>query len=104
MLGLFPFSEAVRRRSGARESYALEFAEPPLIEQAFPDGEADPAQMVEAAREFAHEDCAVQVDASWDLWQFDRDWKLAPAAVTLLCLSLIRAALVRSGIRRSPAD
>lgn len=45
----------------------------------------DPSVVVEAAREFTHDDCACEVDAAWDLWQFDDDWKLAPAAVTLGC-------------------
>jgi len=28
-----------------------------------------------------------EVDAAWDLWRFDGDWKLAPAAVTLACFA-----------------
>jgi len=83
LLGLFPFSK-LSDRGPVLRIYGIEYAEPPLIERAFPN-DADPAEIVEAAREFAHEDCAVQVDGCWDLWQFDGEWKLAPAAVTLLC-------------------
>ena len=27
-----------------------------------------------------------EIDAAWDLWQFDGEWKLAPAGVTLACI------------------
>src|SRR5262249_9726961 len=35
--------------------------------------------------EFAHADCCVELDASWDLWQRREDWNLEPAPVTLMC-------------------
>ena len=65
--------------------YAIEHVEPPLLERAFPL-DAKPAQIIEAAREFGHADCAVEIDTFWDLWSFDGEWKLAPTPVTLLCL------------------
>ena len=38
------------------------------------------------AAELARDDCAVEVEATWDLWQHDGDdWKLGPAPVTLVC-------------------
>ena len=83
MLELFPFSKLVAAGPVLR-AYAIEHSEPPLIERPFPPG-VQPGAMVEAAREFTHEDCAVQADGYWDLWQFDGEWKLAPAAVTLAC-------------------
>ena len=63
----------------------METAEPPQMEREF-QKPADPREIASAAREFAHADSSVEVDGAWDLWQFDGEWKLAPAAVTLLCL------------------
>jgi hypothetical protein len=83
MLALFPFSK-LSARGPVLRVYAIEYAEPPLIERAFPPG-ADPQSVIEASGEFTHEDCAVQVDGWWDLWQFDQEWTLAPAPVTLAC-------------------
>jgi hypothetical protein len=83
LLELFPFSKLSERELVMRV-YAIEFAEPPLIERPFLNG-TDPADIVTAAAEFAQEDCAVQIDGMWDLWQFDEEWKLAPTPVTLLC-------------------
>ena len=84
MLKLFPFSKLAQRGPVLRV-YALEQAEPPLIEREFPL--ATPVgSILAAAREFVHADCCAEIDAFWDLWQLDGDWKLAPAAVSLLCL------------------
>jgi hypothetical protein len=84
LLTLFPFSKLARRGPVLRV-YAIDYSEPPLRESDFPLG-AEPATVIEAAREFVHGDCCVEVDAFWDLWQFDGEWKLLPAAVTLLCV------------------
>ncbi len=83
MLGVFPFSKLAARGPVLR-IYAVEHLEPPQIEKEFLPG-TDPKAMIEAAREFAREDCLIEVDAAWDLWQYDGDWRLAPAAVTLEC-------------------
>jgi len=83
MLGVFPFSKLASRGPVLR-IYALEHLEPPQLEREFSPA-TDPQAIIESAREFAHEDCAFEVDAAWDLWQFDDDWKLAPAGVTLTC-------------------
>ncbi len=84
MLALFPFSKLARRGPVLRV-YAIDHSEPPLREREFPL-DADPNSVVEEAREFVHADCAVEIDAYWDLWQFDGERKLSPASVTLLCL------------------
>ncbi len=84
MLGVFPFSKLARRGPVVR-IYALEHIEPPQIEREFNVG-TDPKTLIEAAREFTHEDCLVEIDSYWDLWHFDvEDWHLAPAAVSLHC-------------------
>src|SRR5262249_23477549 len=84
MLGVFPFSKLAVRGPVLR-IYAIEHLEPPQIEKEFLPG-VEPREVIEAAREFTHEDCLVEVDAAWDLWDYDSDWRLAPAAVTLACL------------------
>ena len=84
LLGLFPFSR-LEQRGLALRVYAIERVEPPQMEREF-QTPAEPREIASAAREFAHADSSIEVDGSWDLWQFDEDWKLAPAAVTLLCL------------------
>jgi hypothetical protein len=82
MLSMFPFSK-LSRRGPVLRIYALERAEPPLVEREFaPD--AEPSEIAATAGEFAHADCSIEVDASWDLWQYQDTWKLAPAAVTLI--------------------
>lgn len=83
LLGVFPFSK-LSQRGPVLRVYALEHAEPPLIEKEFP-APIDSAALIASAREFMHEDCGSEVDAFWDLWQFDQEWKLAPAAATVLC-------------------
>jgi len=83
MTELFPFSKLAQRGPILRV-YAIEYVEPPLLERAFDPG--TPAQsMVAAARDFVKPDCCIEIDAHWDLWQHDSDWKLSPAAVTLTC-------------------
>jgi hypothetical protein len=83
MLELFPFSKLAVRGPVLRV-YAIEHAEPPLVEREFPLV-TELSTIVEAASEFTHDDCAVQIDSFWDLWQYDGDWKLKPATVTLSC-------------------
>ena len=81
LVRLFPHSKLARNSTVLRV-YAFEDREPPVIERAF-EPPIDPQQILDAAREFAREDCAVEIDCWWDLWEFDGDWKIAPAGVTL---------------------
>jgi hypothetical protein len=83
LLAKFPFSKLARRGPILRV-YALEHKEPPFAEREFAPA-ADPTLIVQVAREFAKADCCVEVDAHWDLWQHEQEWKLRPAAVTLMC-------------------
>src|SRR5262249_45745428 len=84
LLGLFPFSQLAPRGPVLRV-YAVEQAEPPQMEREFPKP-TQAAAITGAAREFAHDDSSIEVEAAWDLWQYDQEWKLAPASVILLCL------------------
>jgi len=86
LLALFPFSKLAARGPVLRV-YAIEMSEPPLLEREFPPAgppAATAVAMTEAASEFVDSDCALEVEAAWDLWQWDGEWKLAPAAVTIL--------------------
>jgi hypothetical protein len=84
MLELFPYSK-LSKRGPVLRVYAIEHAEPPLFEREFAPG-TEPRPILDAAREFMHEDCACQVDTFWDLWQHKDGWKLEPTAVILSCL------------------
>ena len=83
LLRTFPFSAAPTAVTTLR-IYALEFAEPPLIEVAFPRP-AGPEEIVAAAAQFQNADCAFLVEGSWDLWQRENGWQLSPASVILTC-------------------
>ena len=66
--------------------YAIEFQEPPLVERYF-EQDAEANAVIQAAKEFAHEDCAYQLDCFWDLWQFDGEWALRPSPVSIICFA-----------------
>ena len=82
LLERFPFS---RLRPGLLlRVCAVEITEPPVLEHRF-EGDFSVAEVIAAAREFQHADCAYQVEARWDLLQWEEDWQLAPSPVTLTC-------------------
>jgi hypothetical protein len=84
MLERFPFSKLARRGPVLRV-YAIQHAEPPVLEREFPP-DAAAGQIAGAAREFLQPDSACEIDAYWDLWIYEGgDWKLGPAPVTLIC-------------------
>jgi hypothetical protein len=83
MLELFPFSKLAKRGPHLRV-YAIDLTEPPAAEHEFLPG-AEPAAILEIAREAAHDDSAVLLETFWDLWQLEEDWQLTPASVTLCC-------------------
>ena len=84
LLGLFPYSQLAQRGPTLRV-YAIERVEPPQIEKEFAP-ETDASKIVDAAREVMADDSVAEVEAAWDLWQYDEDWKLRPSAVTLMCI------------------
>lgn len=83
LLTLFPYSQLAARGPVLRV-YAVERTEPSQLEREFPRP-VEAAAMIAAAREFAHADSSIEVDAFWDLWRFDGDWNLSPSTVTLIC-------------------
>src|SRR5579864_1694353 len=83
MLEVFPFSK-LDKRGPVLRVYAINYAEPPILERPFDPG-APVADMIAAARDFLQPDCCAEIEAAWDLWQHHEDWKLGPSGVALSC-------------------
>jgi len=83
LLDLFPFSP-VNPADSILRVQAVSTAEPAMAERAFLDP-VDPKAVIAAANEYSNDDCAYSFETWWGLWTFDKDWKLAPARVTLHC-------------------
>ncbi len=83
LLRRFPFSRLAVRPAALR-LYALEPAEPPQAEYVI-EAPPDPAAVLTLALEMAHSDVCFELEADWDLLQWDGEWKLAPSRVTLVC-------------------
>lgn len=79
-LSVFPNSTLLP--GGVLRVYALSFHESPQLEE-FIDGNIDAAAVARRAQEFLHEDCAFQVEARWDLYQWDGEWELKPTRVLI---------------------
>jgi hypothetical protein len=83
LLRTFPFSRLARQPSTFRV-LALNYNEPPLLEMPVPS----PVQIdhiLAAARDFESPDFCCRLESWWDLWQFQKDWELAPSRVALSC-------------------
>jgi hypothetical protein len=83
LLDTFPFSKLSQAPQTLRV-HGVSYSEPPVVEKPF-EPQTPPAEMLAAAREFAGLDCSCDIECAWDLWQFDGDWKLTPAPVTISC-------------------
>ncbi len=82
MVARFPFSRLAH--AATLRVLAISFSEPPLLERALPLP-VNAAEVVQLARERLQADVACQLEAWWDLWQFDSEWKLGPSPVALFC-------------------
>lgn len=83
LLSLFPFSQRAQPQSVV-SIHAIDTTEPPLLERPV-NGPVDVSELVATFRDYQGDDVAYRVESWWDLWQFDGDWKLAPARVALSC-------------------
>jgi hypothetical protein len=83
LLRLFPYSRLARGASVLRIN-AVSAVEPPLFERPL-EPPVDVDSVMESVREYTAPDCGVFLDTRWDLWQYENDWALAPAPVTLAC-------------------
>jgi hypothetical protein len=77
----FPFSP-VNPASSVLRIEAVAASEPPLLEHPFTDP-VDVDQVVEAARDFQHADCAYIFESWWGLWQLGVEWELRPSKVSI---------------------
>lgn len=86
MLRAFPYSKLAERRQAVLRVHAVALTEPPVLERPllYPIEIED---LLVSAREFDYRDSAIELDAHWDLWQFNEDWALSPVNVTLGCYS-----------------
>jgi hypothetical protein len=84
LLRLFPFSRLAQEGPLFRV-LAVDYTMPAVVEYPFP-----PTVTVEdilaAAKEFPDPDVCYELEAWWDLWRFEGDWKLQPARAKLVCL------------------
>ena len=83
LLRLFPFSPREETQSVV-SIHAIDTTEPPLLERPV-NGPLDVAEVVSTFRDYQGDDVAYRIESWWELWQFDDDWSLAPAAVALSC-------------------
>lgn len=86
LLGQFPYSKLSEAQSTLRVT-PVSWAEPPVLETPMnPPIQVD--EIIRRAKEFQTDDCAIQFDTWWDLWQFDEkkdDWAVTPSRVSLIC-------------------
>ena len=83
LLRLFPFSRLGQQPSTFK-IMAVDVSEPVVAE--IPYSPPVPIDDVLAvAKDFQNADASYRLETWWDLWQFDIEWKLAPARVALCC-------------------
>ncbi len=84
LLRLFPFSQRDQPQS-IFSIHAVNSTEPPLLERPL-NGPVDITDLMAALADYQGEDIAYGLESWWDLWQFDSDWNLAPAACGTILL------------------
>jgi hypothetical protein len=83
LLRLFPFSLLAQQPSTFK-IMAVDVSEPVVAE--IPYSPPVPIDDVLAvAKDFQNPDACYRLETWWDLWQYDGEWKLAPARVALCC-------------------
>ncbi len=85
LLRLFPFSQREQPQTTV-SIQAIDTTEPTLLERAV-NGPLDIEDVESTFVDYSGEDLAYEVESWWDLWQFDGDWALRPARVTLSCFN-----------------
>ena len=83
LLRLFPFS-GLSKQACVFRILAVDYGQPAIFERAYPTP-PELSDVLAAAADFQHADCCYRLDAAWDLWQYENDWKVAPAPVSLVC-------------------
>ncbi|HLH04660.1 MAG TPA: hypothetical protein VKX25_17975 [Bryobacteraceae bacterium] len=83
LLRAFPFSQRPQPQSIV-SIQAIDETEPPLLERPL-NGPVNLADVFETFKDYSGEDVAWQLESWWDLWQFEGEWKLAPARIAFAC-------------------
>jgi len=83
VLKLFPFSR-LDRQGPVFRIIPLSYNEPAVFEKLYAPP-VDLTDLLAAAKEFEHADSCYRLEASWDLWQFETDWHIAPTRAALCC-------------------
>lgn len=78
ILEVFPFSKL--QLGSVLRVYAVSFHEVPVYE-GFIDTEMDPSEAASVVQEFIYDDCCIQLETKWDLYQWDGTWELKPSRV-----------------------
>ena len=81
---LFPFSQREEQGQSTVGVQAVSVTEPPLLESPM-NGPIDVNEVMIALADYNGDNIAYTVESWWDLWQYEHDWKLAPARVLLAC-------------------
>lgn len=87
LLEAVPFS-AVRRGFTELAIRAVDTTETPIFGQDFGSAEYGAEVVAELASEHAHEDCAYETAAFWDLWTWDdtgNEWAQKPQPLEIAC-------------------
>lgn len=79
-MGVLPVSRLAP--GGIFRVCALNFQEPPVWEEIL-EVDIDPQSLSTRAQDFLHDDCALQLETRWDIYQWNDDWELKPATITL---------------------
>lgn len=81
----FPYS-ALTKTASTISVGAVSPSEPLLFERGYPHP-VPVDDILSALNEYQEEDNAYFLDTWWDLWQYEKDWHLQPARVTLCCFA-----------------
>jgi len=83
LLRVFPFSQREQPQS-VISVLAIDTTEPPLLERPV-NGPFETTDILTTFRDYQGEDVAYRIDTFWDLWQFQNDWEISAARVSLAC-------------------
>jgi hypothetical protein len=80
ILEVFPYSQL--KVGSVLRVYAVSFQEVPVFE-GFIDTAMNAAEAADIVQEFVHDDCCIQLETKWDLYQWDGSWELKPSRVRI---------------------
>lgn len=84
VLRRFPYSRLAP--GGMLRVFALDYGQPPVLEEEVDEAADTPAVMT-LIKEHFHNDCCFHLDCCWDMWHFHEEWSLKPCAVSIACFA-----------------